>query len=123
MLPLAKPALAVVALFTFMAAWNDFLGPLVYIQRPEQYTLALGLQAFQSQHGGTEWNLLMAASVLVCLPIILSVLPHAAHLYPGHRHDRNERVGPINDLLYRFTHRASNSLRLETPKWRWSAFT
>ncbi len=71
MLPLAKPALAVVALFTFMAAWNDFLGPLVYIQRPEQYTLALGLQAFQSQHGGTEWNLLMAASVMVCMPIIL----------------------------------------------------
>jgi multiple sugar transport system permease protein len=70
-LPLARPALAVVALFTFMGVWNDFLGPLVYIQRPEQYTLALGLQAFQSQHGGTEWHLLMAASVLVCLPIMI----------------------------------------------------
>jgi multiple sugar transport system permease protein len=71
MLPLAKPALAVVALFSFMAAWNDFLGPLVYVQRPEDYTLALGLLAFQSQHDGTEWNLLMAASVMVCLPIIV----------------------------------------------------
>ena len=70
-LPLAKPALIVVALFTFMGAWNDFLGPLVYIQRPDQYTLALGLQAFQSQHGGTEWHLLMAASVLVIAPVIL----------------------------------------------------
>jgi multiple sugar transport system permease protein len=70
-LPLSKPALAVVALFTFMGVWNDFLGPLVYIQRPEQYTLALGLQAFQSQHGGTEWHLLMAASVLVCLPVLI----------------------------------------------------
>jgi len=70
-LPLARPALAVVALFTFMGVWNDFLGPLVYIQRPEQYTLALGLQAFQSQHGGTEWHLLMAASILVCLPIVI----------------------------------------------------
>jgi multiple sugar transport system permease protein len=70
-LPLARPALAVVALFTFMAVWNDFLGPLVYLQRPEQYTLALGLQAFQSQHGGTQWNLLMAAAVLVILPIIV----------------------------------------------------
>jgi multiple sugar transport system permease protein len=70
-LPLSRPALSVVALFTFMGAWNDFLGPLVYIQDPSQYTLALGLQTFQSQHGGTEWNLLMAASVLVILPIIL----------------------------------------------------
>ena len=71
MLPLARPALAVVALFAFMGAWNDFLGPLIYIQRPEQYTLALGLQAFQSQHGGTEWNLLMAAAILVLAPIII----------------------------------------------------
>jgi multiple sugar transport system permease protein len=71
MLPLARPALAVVALFTFMAVWNDFLGPLVYLQRPEQYTLALGLQTFQSQHGGTEWQLLMAASVLVLAPIVI----------------------------------------------------
>jgi multiple sugar transport system permease protein len=71
MLPLSRPALSVVALFTFMAAWNNFLGPLIYLQRPEQYTLALGLQAFQSQQGGTDWNLLMAASVLVMLPVIV----------------------------------------------------
>jgi multiple sugar transport system permease protein len=70
-LPLSRPALAVVALFTFMFCWNDFLGPLVYLQRPSQYTLALGLQTFQSQHGGTEWHLLMAASVLVVAPVIL----------------------------------------------------
>jgi multiple sugar transport system permease protein len=70
-LPLARPALAVVALFSFMATWNDFLGPLVYLQVPEQYTLALGLQSFQSQLGGTEWHLLMAASVLVCLPVLI----------------------------------------------------
>jgi multiple sugar transport system permease protein len=70
-LPLSRPALAVVALFTFLGAWNDFLGPLVYIQDPSQYTLALGLQTYQSQHGGTEWNLLMAASVLVILPVII----------------------------------------------------
>jgi multiple sugar transport system permease protein len=70
-LPLSRPALIVVALFTFMAAWNDFLGPLVYLQRPEQYTLALGLQAFQSQHGGTPFNQLMAASVLIITPVIV----------------------------------------------------
>lgn len=70
-LPLARPALAVVALFSFMGVWNDFLGPLVYLQRPEQFTLALGLQNFQSQHGGTPWNQLMAASVLIILPVLL----------------------------------------------------
>ena len=70
-LPLARPALAVVALFAFMAVWNDFLGPLVYLQRPEQFTLALGLQNFQSKAGGTSWHLLMAASTLVVLPIVL----------------------------------------------------
>jgi multiple sugar transport system permease protein len=71
-LPLARPALAVVALFTFMAVWNDFLGPLVYLQRPEQYTLALGLQTLQGTAGATtEWTQLMAASVLVILPVLV----------------------------------------------------
>ncbi len=73
-IPLAKPALAVVALFAFMAAWNDFLGPLLYLQNPDQYTLSLGLQAFQSQHGGTEQNLLMAATVLTIAPVVLLFL-------------------------------------------------
>ena len=70
-LPLSRPALAVVALFSFLWAWNDFLGPLVYLQHPQQYTLALGLQTFQSQHGGTEWHMLMAASVLIILPVMV----------------------------------------------------
>jgi multiple sugar transport system permease protein len=70
-LPLAKPALAVVALFTFMGTWNDFLGPLIYISNQSMFTLGLGLQAFQSQNGGTEWNLLMAASTIVIAPIIV----------------------------------------------------
>jgi multiple sugar transport system permease protein len=70
-LPLSRPALAVVALFAFMAIWNDYLGPLVYLQRPEQFTLALGLQNFQSKAGGTSWHLLMAASTLVILPAIV----------------------------------------------------
>jgi multiple sugar transport system permease protein len=70
-LPLSRPALTVVALFAFMGTWNDFLGPLIYLQRPEQFTLALGLQNLQSQHGGTPWHLLMAASVLVILPVLI----------------------------------------------------
>jgi multiple sugar transport system permease protein len=70
-LPLSKPALTVVALLSFMGTWNDFLGPLIYIQRPEQFTLALGLQNLQNQHGGTPWAQLMAASVLVILPVLM----------------------------------------------------
>lgn len=69
-LPLSRPALTVVALFAFMGCWNDFMGPLIYLQRPEQFTLAIGLQSFQSQHGGTPWHQLMAASVLVILPVL-----------------------------------------------------
>src|SRR5579863_296371 len=69
-LPLAKPALAVVALFTFMATWNDFLGPLIYLTDERDYTLALGLRAMQT-FGGIEWNYLMAASTLMILPVIV----------------------------------------------------
>jgi multiple sugar transport system permease protein len=70
-LPLSKPALTVVALFHFMFAWNDFMGPLIYLTDQDTYTLSLGLQIFQSQHGGTEWHLLMAASAMVILPILI----------------------------------------------------
>jgi multiple sugar transport system permease protein len=70
-LPLCKPALMVVALFQFMYTWNDFIGPLIYLTNQEDFTLALGLQFFQSQNGGTEWHYLMAASTLVALPIIV----------------------------------------------------
>jgi multiple sugar transport system permease protein len=69
--PLAKPALATVALFTFMGTWNDFMGPLIYLVDQNTFTLALGLQAYQSQHGGTQWNLLMAASIVVIAPVIV----------------------------------------------------
>lgn len=70
-LPLSRPALAVTALFTFMGAWNDFLGPLIYLVDQQTFTLSLGLQAYQTQHGGTPWNLLMAASAMVIAPVVL----------------------------------------------------
>lgn len=70
-LPLAKPALLTVALFQFMATWNDFLGPLIFLVRQDQFTLALGLQNFQSMQGGTAWHYLMAASTLVVLPVLV----------------------------------------------------
>lgn len=70
-LPMARSALLVVALFTFMYVWNDFFAPLIYLTDQENFTLALGLQSFQSRQGGTEWHYLMAASTLVILPLIL----------------------------------------------------
>ncbi len=69
-LPLSKPALTAVALFSFMGHWNDFLGPLIYTQSEEKKTLALGLSAFKGLHG-TEYHLMMAASVAVLLPVII----------------------------------------------------
>ncbi|WP_309397101.1 carbohydrate ABC transporter permease [Cerasicoccus maritimus] len=70
-MPLARPAIIVVALFQFMATWNDFIGPLIYLNDQQDMTLALGLQSYQSQGGGTSWNYLMAASTLIVLPVIV----------------------------------------------------
>ncbi len=68
-LPLSKPALITVGLFAFVASWNDFLGPLLYLNDERSYTLAIGLQRFVSQHDA-EWGKLMAASTLMVLPIV-----------------------------------------------------
>jgi multiple sugar transport system permease protein len=70
-LPLARPALSVVALFHFLFVWNDFLGPFIFLTQPETFTMALGLQQYQSQNGGSEPHLLMGASALLVLPIIV----------------------------------------------------
>lgn len=69
-LPLARPAMASVAILTFMFSWNDFLGPLIYLSDRMQGTLALGLAMMVGQHQ-TDWALLMAASILMMLPILL----------------------------------------------------
>ena len=68
-LPLMKPALAAVAVFTFMGTWNEFMAPLIYINDARLYPLALGLFDFQSQHGG-DYGMLMAASLIMTLPVI-----------------------------------------------------
>jgi ABC-type glycerol-3-phosphate transport system permease component len=70
MLPLALPAMATVAIFTFQASWNDFLAPLIYLQKPELYTVTLGLQFFRSTYT-TNWAYLMAASLVTVLPVVL----------------------------------------------------
>jgi multiple sugar transport system permease protein len=71
MVPLTRPALLVVGLFSFVASWNNFIGPLVYLTHQRTFTLALALQFFQTRHGGVAHTLLMAATVLVVLPIIV----------------------------------------------------
>jgi multiple sugar transport system permease protein len=69
-LPLSKPALAVVVLFSFMDNWKDFFGPLIYLNDESLYTLSIGLYSFQSQHT-TDWTALMAASLMVLSPMIV----------------------------------------------------
>lgn len=69
-LPLSRPALTSVGIFTFLYTWSDFLGPLLYLSKAEQYTLTLGLQAFLAEHY-TEWGLLMAASAMFTVPVII----------------------------------------------------
>jgi multiple sugar transport system permease protein len=69
-LPLIKPALLVVGLFHFTYAWNDFLGPLIYLDDPSEYPLVLGLYSFQTRFA-IEWHLTMAASMAVVLPLIV----------------------------------------------------
>ncbi len=73
-LPLSKPALAVVALFQFMWCWNDYLGPLIYLSGSQKFTIALGLQQFRDTFGGVAtpliWPYLMAASTATITPVI-----------------------------------------------------
>jgi multiple sugar transport system permease protein len=70
-LPLAKAPLAVAAFFQFIYSWNDFLGPLLYLTDQNTFTLSLGLQFYQSQHGGTQWHYLMAASFMTTVPVLV----------------------------------------------------
>ena len=70
-LPLSTPVLATVTVFTFLWAWNDFTGPLLFLTSPSNFTMSLGLQDFQSQRT-MIWNQLMAASVVFTVPIIIA---------------------------------------------------
>lgn len=73
-MPLARPALAVVGLFQFMGAWNDYLGPLIYLNNPKEFPVALGLQQMQATYHAAGqtlvWPYLMAASTVIILPIL-----------------------------------------------------
>jgi ABC-type glycerol-3-phosphate transport system permease component len=71
MLPLSGPVIAIVAIYTFLGAWNDFLGPLIYLNSPGNRTLALALNSFKGQYGTTDAHMLMAASVVCMVPCVL----------------------------------------------------
>ena len=70
MLPLIRPALMVTVVFTFLGCWNDFMGPLIYLSDNNRFPLSLGLYAFQTKYQ-REWNLMMAASLVVTIPMMI----------------------------------------------------
>jgi ABC-type glycerol-3-phosphate transport system permease component len=79
MMPLSGPVIAIVSIYTFLGAWNDFMGPLIYLNSTENRTLTLALNGFRGQFGAMEAHHLMAASVVCMLPCI--VLFFAAQRY------------------------------------------
>jgi ABC-type glycerol-3-phosphate transport system permease component len=70
-LPLSKPALATVAIFSFFNTWNAFQAPLIYLNSMEKYTIPVGLNLFIDQRTGTPWNQMMAATLLAMIPCLL----------------------------------------------------
>ncbi len=81
-LPLSKSAMVVVGIFSFLSSWNDFMGPLIYLNEEKKYTLSLGLQLFQGSYGA-QWHLLMAASVLVLTPAVIVFFFGQKHILEG----------------------------------------
>lgn len=88
MLPLVRPALAAVAIFEFNAKWNDFMTPLIYLNDPNRYTLALGLATLKSnfQELGTSWSLLLTASVIFTIPMIIIFFMFQRYFIEGIAH-------------------------------------
>ena len=83
-MPMTKPALAVVAIFTFQGAWQDFMGPLLYLQSEKWYTLQLGLRQFEAAAGGSPaWHWLMAASLMVMLPVLIVFIAFQRYFIEG----------------------------------------
>jgi len=70
MMPLSTPVLITVAIFTFLTAWNDLLGPVIYLRSPENFTIAAGLASFRSQVD-VSWDLQLAASTAMVLPVVV----------------------------------------------------
>lgn len=81
-LPLTKPAMVVVMLFAFMASWNDFLTPMIYLNTQSKYTISIGLQLFMTAYQ-TSWNQLMAAATVAVMPCVLIFLLGQRYIVEG----------------------------------------
>ena len=82
MLPLSKPALSTLTIFTFVYTWNDFLGPLIYLTKTELKTIQIGLRMFISQYSA-EYGLIMAASVVALIPVLIVFLSLQKYFVQG----------------------------------------
>jgi multiple sugar transport system permease protein len=81
-LPLAKPALATLAIFTFMWSWNDFINPIIYLRDVQSFTLTAGLSLFQGQYVG-RWPQLMAGALVSVIPMIILFVVAQRHFVRG----------------------------------------
>lgn len=82
MIPLSKPAISTLTIFTFVNTWNDFLGPLLYLTRDELKTIQIGLRMFITQYSA-EYALIMAASVVVLIPVLIVFLSLQKYFVQG----------------------------------------
>ena len=82
MLPLSKPAISTLIIFTFVSTWNDFLGPLIYLTETELKTIQIGLRMFISQYSA-EYGLIMAASVIALIPVLVVFLSLQKYFVQG----------------------------------------
>ena len=84
MLPMCKPVVAITAIFTFMGVWNDFMMPLIYLNSPENWTIAIALNSFKNMYGNADQiHLLMAASLLTVIPCVLLFLVAQRYFIKG----------------------------------------
>lgn len=87
-MPLAKPSIATMAVFTFLGSWNAFLGPKLYLSDPSKYTLTVGIQTMMSRYSGiTQWDQVMAASVISLVPILIIYVALNRYFMQGIRMD------------------------------------
>ncbi|MDN3022350.1 carbohydrate ABC transporter permease [Streptomyces sp. S.PB5] len=82
-LPLTRPALITSAIFTFINAWNDFMGPLIYLNTPDKYTVSLGLMMFRDQEGISNYGSMIAMSLVALVPVIAFFMAFQRYLIDG----------------------------------------
>ncbi len=83
MLPLSKASLITVGIFTFTGAWDDFMGPLIYLHDPDKYTVSVGLQLFNDEYGSSDLHLLMAATMIHIVPVVILFLVAQKYFVSG----------------------------------------